>query len=255
MTNPPDFIQMQMAFAAHIRNPQENPAPGQIEARRMKIYSDLFYNNIENFIRTGFPVLRKITGDVHWHNLVRNFYQQHRCHSPYFLKISEEFLHYLQHGRQAQPEDPAFLLELAHYEWVELALSVLDEECEKQNDIDPNGDLCKEIPVLSSAAWSLAYRFPVHKISPDYLPTEPPEAPTYLVVYRDADDQVRFLEVNRVTARLLQFLEEDQGQSGEAQLHKIALELQHPQPEQIIQAGVEILQNLRNKGVIVGTRV
>jgi len=40
-----DFQKMQYAFTAHIRQPDINAIPENIEDRRMKIYSQLFYNN------------------------------------------------------------------------------------------------------------------------------------------------------------------------------------------------------------------
>ncbi|MCW9031410.1 MAG: DNA-binding domain-containing protein, partial [Gammaproteobacteria bacterium] len=49
---------MQYEFAAHIRNPALNQKPADIEARRMKIYNELFYNNIEDFIANTYPVLK-----------------------------------------------------------------------------------------------------------------------------------------------------------------------------------------------------
>jgi len=38
-----EHLTQQRAFAAHIRDPQGIPVPEGIEARRMKIYSDLFF--------------------------------------------------------------------------------------------------------------------------------------------------------------------------------------------------------------------
>tara|TARA_R100000656_G_scaffold95627_2_gene69434 strand:- start:1541 stop:2014 length:474 start_codon:yes stop_codon:yes gene_type:complete len=122
----PTFQRTQYAFAAHLRDPDANPAPPDIEDRRMKIYRELVYNNIESFIATGFPVLRQLIADQHWHALVRDFVSRHCSHSPYFLEISHEFLKYLQEERQFLVSDPPFMLELAHYEWVELALDVAE---------------------------------------------------------------------------------------------------------------------------------
>ena len=118
------FQDSQIAFAAHIRHPELHEAPADLEDRRLAIYRDLFYNNIEGFLASGFPVLRSILGDSLWHRMVRDFIHSHQSHSPYFLQISEEFLGYLKDERQVQASDPAFMLELAHYEWVELALDV-----------------------------------------------------------------------------------------------------------------------------------
>jgi hypothetical protein len=74
----PDFTRRQYAFAANIRNPGNSPAPDDIEDRRMQIYRELFYNNVESFISGTFPVLRRIYSDADWHALVREYFSRHK---------------------------------------------------------------------------------------------------------------------------------------------------------------------------------
>jgi hypothetical protein len=145
------------------------------------------------------------------------------------------------------------MLELAHYEWTELALSVTDQDIELTG-VDPEGDLLAGVPVLSPLAWPLSYTYPVHRIGPDFLPEEPGESPTYLVVYRDKDHDVHFLETNPVTARLIQLLGEDNNLTGREALTQIANELQHPQPDAVVSGGLEILADLHQRDVVLGVR-
>lgn len=253
MATRPEFIRRQFEFAAHIRDPGRAPAPADIEDRRMGIYRELFYNNVESFLSGTFPVVRMIHTDHSWHALVRDYFAQHRARTPLFLEIPREFLHWLKHGRTPRPGDLPFLYELAHYEWAELALSVAEETLEQQN-VDPGGDLLTGIPVLSPLAWHLVYHYPVHKIGPDFLPDQPGETPTFLVVYRDRSDEVGFIEINPVTKRLLELIGEDTDTSGHELLTRIASELSHPQPDVVIAGGAEILKGLREKDIILGTR-
>ncbi|MDH3948470.1 MAG: putative DNA-binding domain-containing protein [Gammaproteobacteria bacterium] len=248
-----DFMQSQYAFAAHIRDPQQHPCPQDIEDRRMNIYRELFYNNVEGFMASSFPVLRKIMDDEQWHALIRDYFSNHKAKTPLFPEMPREFLQYLQEEREPQDNDPAFLLELAHYEWVELALSLADEE-NSSKDINSDGDLLQEHPVLSSLAWPLQYRYPVHQIGPDYQPEKPLDVPTFIVVYRNTDDNVGFLEINPVTAHLLQLLSGDNNQSGRALLEQIAIEINHADHETVIQGGLSILQDLRARNIILGTQ-
>ena len=146
------------------------------------------------------------------------------------------------------------MLELAHYEWVELALSLLDEKIDA-TEIDAQGDLLDDIPVISPLAWALSYRFPVHKIGPDFQPSEAGGMQTHLIVYRDADFDVRFIEINPVTARLLQLFSGEDAVSGRAALQQVAAELNHPQPGIVIQSGMELLNDLRRRQVILGTYI
>ncbi len=250
----PVFVRQQYAFAAHIRNPEKNPGPEGIEERRMKIYRELFYNNVEGFIANTYPVLRRILPDDRWHAMMRDYFAQHISHTPLFPEMPREFLKYLEHERIPQPDDPPFLLELAHYEWVELALSLLDEKIDA-TEIDVQGDLLDGIPVISPLAWALSYRFPVHKIGPDFQPSEAGGMQTHLIVYRDADFDVRFIEINPVTARLLQLFSGEDAVSGRAALQQVAAELNHPQPGIVIQGGMELLNDLRRRQVILGTYI
>jgi len=245
----PLFRQTQLAFAAHIRDPERHPAPADVPPARMKMYRELFFNNVESFIESGFPVLRAILDDPRWQGLVRDFFARHRSRTPYFSGIPEEFLAYVQNERGERREDPPFLLELAHYEWVELALAIAEGEVPPEDAALIDDPLVCEI-ALSELAWPLAYRFPVHKISRDFQPAEPPKEPTFLAVYRDREDQVRFLELNAVTYRLLQILQQ-QGHCLAADcLGQIAQELGHSNPDAVLAHGAGILRDLAERGLI-----
>ena len=76
------------------------------------------------------------------------------------------------------PSDPPFLAEMAHYEWVELALDVADAVLPEPSAFE---DILAVVPQLSPLAWSLSYGFPVHRIGPAFRPIAAAE-PTYLVV-------------------------------------------------------------------------
>jgi len=211
----------QMLMARYLRDPQGQPAPEGVEERRLKIYRDLVYNNVEGFISGGFPVLRSLYQDEDWHQLVREFIDQHRCHTPYFLEISQEFLKFLMQRDEPGPNDPPFLLELAHYEWVELALDVSEEQLAEAHD---DYALLSSVPQLSPLAWLLSYQYPVHLIGPGFQPSAA-EQPTYLVVYRDRCDKVCFVQLNAATARMLELVRDNEVASVQELLATLAAEL------------------------------
>jgi hypothetical protein len=249
----PLFQQQQYAFAAHIRDPEGALHPADVDGRRMAVYCELFYNNIEGVLSNAFPVVRSLYCDDDWHALVHSFFRTHHARTPYLTELPQTFLHHLQYERESEPSDPDFLLELAHYEWVEMALSIAEEEADS-SAINPEGDVMNGIPVLSSLAWQLVYRYPVHRIGPDYRPDEPPGQPTHLVVYRDRNDEIGFLELNPVTARLLQLMSDNQNQTGSELLHRVSGELNHPNPQAVLQGGQQIFAELQQRGVLFGTR-
>ncbi len=226
-SNLPGFQALQLDFAAYIRNPERNQPPEGIEARRMDIYADLFYRNIEGFLSSTFRVFRSITSDTEWHDLVRGFVHRHISESPYFIQIPEEFLEFLSDEAPADVERP-FRLELCHYEWVELALDFREDEPVAYLDEPLDAEHLDEVQLrLSPYAWPLQYRYPVHLIGPKNQPVSAPEHPTYLIVYRDADDRVKFMESNAATFRLLQHLDGAGGDLGRT-IAAVADELGQP---------------------------
>lgn len=253
MAEKEDLVSAQYAFAAHIRDPEHVPAPAGIEDRRMAIYRELFFKNVRDLLGRSFPVLRKVLGEEAWRVMVRDWLVRHRAQTPLFLELPQEFLRYLLESREPQAGDPPFLAELAHYEWVELALSI-DERDLDVTGVDPNGDLLEGIPVLSPLALLLTYKWPVHRIAPDFQPTTAPPEATRLVVYRDRHDEVGFLEVNLVTARLLEMLRSGSlpRRTGRECLRDIATELAHPKPEVVVAGGTTVLAELRACDVLLG---
>src|SRR5687768_3500599 len=171
-----ELREQQFTLARHVRDPSRNAPPPGIEERRIAIYRDLFYNSIESLLAGNFPVIRKTLGDARWKALVRNFYASHRCRTPLFTEIGREFIQFLEQRdleQHAQADMPPWLHELAHYEWVELALQIADDELPPH---DPDGDLLAGKPVPSPLAWALAYCWPVSRIGPDYQPDATPDA-------------------------------------------------------------------------------
>ena len=256
---PPDMsatlAAQQDALAAHIRDPERVPPPPGIEERRLKIYRELFFNNVENMLAGNFPVLRRIYGDDGWPTLIRAFYRDHDCQTPLFTELAREFLRYLQVRAEddAGSDDPPWLQELAHYEWVELALQISEA---RNDDIphDPDGDLLDGRPLVSPLAWPLAYVWPVHRIGPDYRPDTPPAAPTLLMLRREADGTVSFHALTPLSFRLLQRLDAEPDLSGLGQLRALATEAGAADAEAFAREGAAMLAHMRAEGTILGTR-
>lgn len=240
------FQQAQLEFTRHLRSPDQCPVPDAIDARRMGIYRDLIYNNIEGFISGAFPVLRSLLADVHWHEMVRDFIARHRCRTPYFLEISQEFLHYLMDERGKVEGDPPFILELAHYEWIELALDIAQADIPAPG-VWPN-DVLLSKPQVSPLVACLTYQYPVHNIGPGFQPSY--LEPSHLVVYRNRDDQVKFMAANALTHRLLHLLQQPDVGNLEQVLGQIAQELQHPNPAQLLDDGVKLVEALAHLSII-----
>jgi hypothetical protein len=246
----PAFQRYQYDFAAHIRNPKAHPRPQGAPEKRMKVYNELLYNNLEGFLLACFPVLRKVLGKRRWSRMVRDFLAEYRCHTPIFRQIPEEFVRYLKEVRGLRDGDPVFLRDLAHYEWIELALSVSPLEID-WSGIEREGDMLAGRPALNPVLALLQYDYSVHRIGPKFKPTMEQSQETHILVFRTGDDQMRFIELNPVSARLVSLLLH-QGLSGNEALLQIADELNYPDTNIVLSAGYAILENLKSKQAILG---
>ena len=250
-------LRMQLdALAGWIREPANAAPPPGIEQRRLDVYRELFFNNVSGLLGGNFPVLRRIHGDDAWQALVHAFYRDHGSRTPLFTELAREFLRYLE-TRETDPSMP-WLRELAHYEWVELALQISEATRDDIPHVAAGSNAAEALlagrPLPSPLAWPLAYAWPVHRIGPDYLPLEKPDAPTLLLLRREPDGKVSFHTLGALAFRLLQRLDEAPGMSGREQLLALAAEAGADDTDAFVRDGTAMLVRLHREGTILGTR-
>jgi len=254
---PADLRARQFALSRHLRDPGAVPAPDGIEARRIGIYRDLLYNNLQGLLAGNFPVIRRTLDDDAWHAMVRAFYAGHRCRTPLFTEIGREFVRWLEARIDEDAALPPWLPELAHYEWVELALQISDAVApgDVATDLgtDTGAALLSGVPVPSPWAWALAYRWPVHRIGPDHQPAQPPEQPTLILARRDADGEVRFAQLSPLVFRLLELLGDGE-RSGRDCLVALAAEAGVADVGAFLAEASAMLARMHGEGTILGVR-
>ncbi len=253
-----DFQRYQLAFTQHIRQPKSVPKPAKVSAKGMAIYREIVFNNIVSSVSACFPVAQLVMGKRTWLKLIRDFFMHHPAQTPIFREIPQEFLKFLESDHAgvslALKNLPHFLSQLAHYEWIELGLSsfistFVSNEITETKPINLEGDLLSHKPVLTEALALLQYDYPVHKISKKFKPTQ--QDTTFLLVFRDINDKVQFVELNALTFRLLQLLEGSK-LTGKQALAQLSDEIKHPDLDALIMFGEDILLGLKRRGGIVG---
>lgn len=199
------FSELQNNFVQAIKDPSTYTPANEDEARRMAIYQSLFFNNINGFVSTGFPVLKSLLTDTQWERLVRHFFISHSCRTPFFAEISKEFVEYLASDDVCSDELPPFAAELAHYEWLELDVGIRKTEHHVEFF---DGDVLPTKVCVSPLATLASYTFPVHLIGPDHQPDAPSSEQQFYIVYRDSTLQVQFAHINSVSAMLFYTIEQ-----------------------------------------------
>lgn len=250
-----EFETLQRQFAKSIRYPSA-PIEGElssVEERRLKIYRELFFNNVEGFISGTFPVLKSLVNEHTWLKLVRLFFQQHQAETPYFLEISEEFLAFLQQHLASFSEHeiqlPAYALELAHWEWMELLADRTDTSVDAVSHTFNNKmaeiDISAYYTIVETA-WGVSYQYPVHKAAPG---VELSPSPTCLIIYRNTQDLVGFVEVNPMSLALFDALKNNQNTSLKDVLSDIAKQ-QGMDADLVINGGLQIAEQWQALGIL-----
>lgn len=246
----PTFDDTQRQFTTAIRDPRQSTVCG-IDEQRMDVYRELIFNNIMNFTQSAFPVACSIMSDDWWRQSVREFLIRHRSRSPYFNEIAAEFLAFVRESRDLTIESPDFLLELMHYEWVELALdNVSQDTIAIRRQLDD--DLINNKPVLSEAAWLLSYEYPVHEISRTNQPSLNDKKDTLVLVYRKLNLEIGFRLLNPVFALLWQHLQQTNITSGQQAITQLAERLNTTADQNFRHHARQALYELYQSGAILG---
>jgi len=237
--------EQQNSMGRYLRDPDHCAPPAEMDPARAQVYRDLVFANLSLLISGTFAVLVNILGDKQWRALVRVFLRDYRAHTPKFGEIAEEFVEFLASAPQALAEGhwPPFMVELAHYEWVEMALQ------QSEAEPLPSGDAEQllSLPLhVSPLAWPLAYAWPVHLLGPDYQPDTAPAQPTLLLVRRAEDWQVKFSQLSPLAWRLLQRIEEFPELDGRAQLQGLGAS----GSPTFFANGLALIQQLHGEGVV-----
>ncbi|MGE8338082.1 DNA-binding domain-containing protein [Pseudomonas laurylsulfatiphila] len=243
------LVQQQTTMGLYLRDPEHNAPPTEMDPARAQVYRDLVFANLSSLLSGTFPVLVKILGDEHWRSLVRIFLRDYRARTPKFGEIAQEFVEFLASEPLALVDGPwpPFMVELAHYEWVEMAL--------QQSDAAPvaAGDaaLLLDRPLqVSPLAWPLAYAWPVQRVGPDYQPDVLPTQPTLLLVRRAEDWGVRFSELSPLAWRLLLLVGEFPELTGRELLQGLAVEAGVVGSLEFLEGGVGLLRQMHGEGVL-----
>lgn len=234
---------IELQLAAHLRDAAQAADP-LWDRRRIEVYRELTRNNVYGFLDSTFPISAAILAE-HWPMLRQQFVAQYACHSPLFLEIPAQFLDFMQHTYPKGLAAKGFINELLHYEWLELAIAT-----QPATALNPwLGD--SEQPLYCYAAVAAVdYRYPVQQLGPDYQPTEPPAASTSLLLYRDAEDEVTFMQISAPLVLALKLLQASDGLTITAWLTQLIEQCSEYSAEVLQQGLFGIVPELIERGII-----
>jgi uncharacterized protein len=247
------FQENQLAFTEYLRGTESNEKTDEQKPRQQQIYRDLVYKNINQCIADVFPITKNIITEADWEILMREFISVHRLQTPYFLEICQEFLTYLAYQRKPLATVHPFMLELAHFEWIQLALDTADI-CFPEHQ---HNSTSAESTFSESSLWKasplavgLTYSYPVHIIDECYLPKEGSIHPNYLLIYRNRNDDVKILVTDDLSLRIIQLLQSNENINHIQIRELLSAELEDDQKDIIAPRILPILRTLAESEIV-----
>jgi len=99
----------------------------------------------------------------------------------------------------------------------------------------------------NDCTWNVAYDFCVQKISSDYIPDD--VETTFLIVHRDTDLSVGFIEINPLSMMLFEQLKSNQNKTLDELLAEISTQ-QKIDPETVKNGGLDIIRQWGYLGLL-----
>ncbi len=244
------LVAVQRRLCSYLRNPAGSVRPRGLDVRRLNVYRDLVFANVESLLSGAYPVAKRVLGE-RWQSMVRAFLSEYRAQTPYFTRLADEFFQFV--GQREDAGDlPPFLRELLHHERLEIELLYRQVE-----DLHPPVVPFDQAPLaLSPLAEVNHYRYPVQRIGPDFMPQRVPESPTFILQYRNAHGRVVFMELSHLAYQLLWLISQHPGHCGEFWMKSIdemlAGQTARQQREDFLSGGLALLARLFDTGVLQG---
>ena len=202
----------QAAFASHLRDARHAPPPG-MDPARLQMTRQMLLDDVGGTLGECFPRCLALLGTLRWAQLIQRYLAEHRCRTPLFTEVAAEFVDWL---RSASGLPHPALAELAHHEWVPVALAHLDLPAVPVTLLESEA-----MPVrLSPLAWLLRYHWPVHA-APLRGPADP-QTMYHLLAYRDSEGHVQALLLGADAALLFQAIAAQPGLSVAQYLQRLA---------------------------------
>lgn len=190
-------------FLARYDFSDDDRAALRAEFERLLVYRRLVRSTLREAVELAIPRTMARLGAL-FDEYFERFLAERGPRTHYLRDVTTELLDFCA---PLWPEDtrvPAWALELARHEALEIVISSLRElgTARELGELDLERGLC-----FVEAARVTRYAFAVHRLTRDEADRTPPErVPTALFVYRDPEYDVRYLELSPLAAALLERL-------------------------------------------------
>ena len=164
-------------------------------------YRRLVFNIGLDTLESAYPITYRFLPDKVWHELVYNFYAEHKCITPQVWRMPLEFYEYcFEKDLQTKLNIP-FLNDLLYFEWLELEVHTMDDS--PYPDYKKEGDLLNNLLAINPEHKLVKFTYPVHLLAPSELNGKIGDY--FLLLYREKESgRVQFMDLSILYAYILE---------------------------------------------------
>ena len=200
------YLKTVQEFAHKVKQPASLSSM-PFDQDKSELYHSLVVGSISSVISPCFPVLTSILSEQQWQIIVKEFLTKYQHDTYLYNRLAYDMVKFLQ---QHNITEYPFSAELAHYEWIELEISLIDEQPENMPDL--SNSLLTTSFQLSNLARILNYQYDVENICQEYIPSKP--LSSYLIVYK-LNNAINFSKISEINFQILTYMLNQQVTSQE----------------------------------------
>jgi hypothetical protein len=217
------------------------------EWQRMQVYRRLLRQGLFEAVEVAIPRVIARLGDV-FSEYFDRFLVERGPRTHYLRDVTRELLDFCEPLWKDDPRVPAYMLDLACHENAQIEIGAMQT---RPLGSEP-GELVLERPVVFvEAARLVRYANAVHRLSESLADrSEPSAEPTALLVYRNPEHEVRYLELTPLAAAILERLL--QGEPLGAAISAACAEDGTTLDASVIEGTARLLADLAERGAFLG---
>lgn len=221
-----------------------------VGAERLLVYRSLVHNRMRNATRAFIPRTAARLGADRIRADFERWVDEAAARSYYLRDVPEEFVEWVIPQWEADLEIPAYIADLARHELLDK--TVKNDPAGGEAPTGQPVALDRPLAFDGSARLS-TYAFAVHRLPSDRDDrTEPEAVSTALLVYRDREHAVRYLQLTPWAKAVVERLVA--GEAVQAALEGAAADLGETLDDEKLASAATLLADLADRGVMLGAR-
>lgn len=222
----------------------------QVGAERILVYRALVHNRMRNATRAFIPRTVARLGASRFRGEFERWVDERAAQSHYLRDVPEEFVRWVIPRWTLDPEIPEYIPDLARHELLDN--SVRNDPAGGEPETGQPVALDRPL-AFDGTVRLLDYTFAVHRLPADRGDTTAPEPkPTALLVYRDPEHTVRYLELTPFAAASLRRLLA--GETVQGALQGAAADLGEPLDDEKLASAATLLADLADRRAMLGAQ-